>query len=147
MMLDLHEPVFKVFNEKDYTSETTYMMKRTNGPNWSAPSAPPSNAKVIEKLYIWDEDPVDATIIERDYSDLVGVWPAVFIAGAVFGVAHFYQGVRGMIKAGVLGIAMAALFVGSGSLLWPMVLHVVMDLQAGAVGRRVLTAAPASVGG
>ena len=73
MVLDLHEPVFKVFDEKDHTSETTYTMKRTNGPNWSAPSAPPSNAKVIEKLYIWDEDPEDATIIERDYSDLVGV--------------------------------------------------------------------------
>ena len=28
---------------------------------------------MIEKLYIWDEDPEDATIIERDYSDLVGV--------------------------------------------------------------------------
>ena len=73
MVLDLHEPVFKVFDEKDHTSETTYAMKRINGPNWSAPSAPPSNAKVIEKLYIWDEDPDDATIIERDYSDLVGV--------------------------------------------------------------------------
>ena len=68
MVLNLHEPVFKVFDEKDHTSETTYAMKRANGPNWPAPSAPPSNAKVIEKLYIWDEDPEDATIIERDYS-------------------------------------------------------------------------------
>ena len=73
MVLNLHEPVFKVFDDKNHTSETSYAMKRTNGPNWSAAPAPTSNAKVIEKLYIWDEDPDDATIIERDYSDLVGV--------------------------------------------------------------------------
>jgi membrane protease YdiL (CAAX protease family) len=73
----------------------------------------------------------------------VGVWPAVFVAGAVFGVAHFYQGVRGMIKIGLLGVAAAALFVASGSLLWSMILHVAMDLQGGAIGRRALTAAPA----
>jgi mannose-6-phosphate isomerase-like protein (cupin superfamily) len=73
MVLNLHEPIFKVFNEAEHTSETTYSMRRTNGPNWSAPPAPQNNAKVIEKLYIWDEDPEDATIIERDYSDLVGV--------------------------------------------------------------------------
>jgi membrane protease YdiL (CAAX protease family) len=78
---------------------------------------------------------------------LVGVWPAVFIAGTVFGVAHFYQGVRGMIKIGLLGVATAALFVASGSLLWPMILHVAMDLQGGAIGRRVLTASPASAVG
>ena len=74
MFLDLHEPIFKVFKEEEHTSETTYAMKRHNGPAWSAPPAPPqANSKVIEKLYIWDEDPADATIIERDYSDLVGV--------------------------------------------------------------------------
>ena len=73
MVLNLHEPVFKVFDEKDHTSETTYAMTRSNGPNWAALPAPPSNAKVIEKLYIWDEDPEDATIIDRDYGDLVGV--------------------------------------------------------------------------
>jgi len=73
MFLNLHEPIFKVFKDEDHTSETTYVMRRHNGPNWSAPAAPPANSKVFEKLYIWDEDPEEATIIERDYTDLVGV--------------------------------------------------------------------------
>ena len=52
MVLNLHEPIFKVFKDEDHTSETTYTVKRHNGPSWSAPSAPPANSKVIEKLYI-----------------------------------------------------------------------------------------------
>ena len=74
MVLNLHEPIFKVFNEADHTSETTYTMRRLNGPNWPVPPAPPqANKRVFEKLFIWEEDPDEATIIERDYSDLVGV--------------------------------------------------------------------------
>ena len=40
MFLNLHEPIFKVFPETEHTSETTYAMRRVNGPNWSVPPAP-----------------------------------------------------------------------------------------------------------
>jgi len=74
MFLNLHEPIFKVFKDEDHTSETTYTISRHNGPNWTAPPTPAkANAGVTEKLFIWEEDPDDATIIQRDYSDLVGV--------------------------------------------------------------------------
>lgn len=70
----------------------------------------------------------------------LGVWPAVLVTGAVFGVAHFYQGRAGILKTAVIGTAAGALYVGAGSLLWPMILHVAVDLQGGAVARRVLAA-------
>jgi uncharacterized protein YjlB len=73
LFINLHEPIFKIVGEDAYTSHTTYQVKRTGGPNWPAPAAPTqANRNVIEKLFIWDEDPAEATIIERDYSDLVG---------------------------------------------------------------------------
>lgn len=74
---------------------------------------------------------------------LVGTWPAVFAAGLAFGLGHFYQGRAGVIKTALVGIAAGVLYVATGSLLWPIVLHVAVDLQGGAVGRRALGAAPA----
>jgi len=67
MFLNLHEPIFKVFKEADHTSETTYVVKRHNGPAWVAPPAAQGNSKVVEKLYIWDEDPDDATMKDPEF--------------------------------------------------------------------------------
>jgi uncharacterized protein YjlB len=71
LFLNLHEPIFKTIGDDEYTSETVYTVKRLNGPNWRVQPEPVTD-RVIEKLYIWDEDPADATIIERNYADLVG---------------------------------------------------------------------------
>jgi membrane protease YdiL (CAAX protease family) len=54
---------------------------------------------------------------------------AVLLSSAVFGIAHEYQGVRGMILAGILGIVFAALYLLTGSLLLSMVLHAAIDLR------------------
>lgn len=70
----------------------------------------------------------------------VGPWPAAVVAGALFGVLHLYQGPAGILRTGVVGVVMALLYVGSGSLLWPVILHAAVDLNGGAVGRRVLEA-------
>lgn len=67
-------------------------------------------------------------------------WVAVVVAGVGFGVAHYYQGASGVVKTGVTGLVAGFLYYGTGSLLWPMVLHAAIDLQGGAVGRRLLGA-------
>ncbi len=73
----------------------------------------------------------------------VGLWPAVFAAAPVFGLAHAYQGPAGVLKAGLTGLVMGVLFVATGSLLFPIVLHAAIDLQGGAMVRLVLRPEPA----
>lgn len=71
-------------------------------------------------------------------------WVAAVVSAGAFGLAHFYQGAAGVLKTGVTGLVMGLLFVGTGSLLWPMLLHASVDLQGGAAARRVLEAEPAA---
>jgi len=66
-------------------------------------------------------------------------WLAAIVGGAAFGVGHLYQGPTGMLKTGVTGTLMGLLYAGTGSLLWPIILHAAVDLQGGAMARRVLT--------
>lgn len=72
----------------------------------------------------------------------VGEWPAVFLSAAVFGVGHLYQGVAGVIKTAATGLLLGILYVATDSLLSPVILHVAVDLQGGAMARRVLGSAP-----
>jgi CAAX protease family protein len=59
------------------------------------------------------------------------IGPAVAGSAIVFGVGHFYQGPRGMIVTAIVGAFMAAIYLVSGSLLAPMVIHALMDLYSG----------------
>jgi uncharacterized protein len=53
----------------------------------------------------------------------------LLLASAIFGVNHIYQGKLGMVKTGVAGLAFGGLFLFTGSLLLPMLLHTAIDLQ------------------
>jgi membrane protease YdiL (CAAX protease family) len=64
----------------------------------------------------------------------------VAVAGAAFGLAHAYQGTAGVLTTGVLGAVLAALYLGTGSLLLPVVLHALIDLRFLLVPARVLPA-------
>jgi uncharacterized protein len=59
----------------------------------------------------------------------LGPWRLVLVSALAFAVAHTYQGVTGMLTAGVLGGAFAVLFLGSGSLLLPVLHHALIDLR------------------
>jgi membrane protease YdiL (CAAX protease family) len=59
----------------------------------------------------------------------LGPWRLVLVSALAFAVAHTYQGVAGMATAGVLGAGFAVLFLGSGSLLLPVLYHVLIDLR------------------
>jgi membrane protease YdiL (CAAX protease family) len=53
----------------------------------------------------------------------------VLAAAACFGLAHFYQGATGMIVTALAGILFTFLYVQSGSLLLPILLHILIDLR------------------
>jgi uncharacterized protein len=63
------------------------------------------------------------------------IWLAVPAAAALFGVAHCYEGRRGMAVSAIGGVALGALFVLTGSLLPGQVLHALMDVASGIMGK------------
>ena len=64
----------------------------------------------------------------------------VAVAAVAFGLAHAYQGAVGILTTGVLGGIMAALYLQTGSLLLPVLLHAAIDLRFLLVPARVLPA-------
>jgi uncharacterized protein len=64
----------------------------------------------------------------------------VVVAAAAFGLAHAYQGRVGIVTTGLLGGVMAAIYLQTGSLLVPVLLHAVIDLRFLLVPARVLPA-------
>lgn len=53
----------------------------------------------------------------------------VVVAAVAFGLAHAYQGTAGVATTGVLGGMLAALYLQTGSLLLPVLLHALVDLR------------------
>jgi membrane protease YdiL (CAAX protease family) len=65
------------------------------------------------------------------------LWPAVLVSSVVFGLAHSYQGLSGMIRVALIGLAFGALFVFSGSIWLPIVGHILVDVLQGRQLREV----------
>jgi membrane protease YdiL (CAAX protease family) len=63
---------------------------------------------------------------------------AVVLSTIVFAIGHLYQGWRGMLRAGGIGLAFAIWYVESGSLWWLMALHTLIDLFGGMLAWRLL---------
>lgn len=59
------------------------------------------------------------------------IWTAALVSGVAFGMLHSYQRVGGVLRATALGIALAAPFIATGSLIPSMVAHAMIDLIAG----------------
>jgi len=53
----------------------------------------------------------------------------VAVAAVLFGLAHWYQGRLGVLTTGAMGAVLTQLYLTTGSLLLPMVLHVLIDLR------------------
>lgn len=70
---------------------------------------------------------------------LGSTWGAAVLSSGIFGFLHAYQGGLGVVRTAVLGFALAAVFILSGSI-WPaIVAHTVIDLVGGLVlGPRLL---------
>ena len=59
-------------------------------------------------------------------------WQSI-AAFSAFALLHSYQGVLGVVRTGVIGVTMGAVFLHTGSLWPPMVAHVLIDLVVGFV--------------
>jgi CAAX protease family protein len=63
---------------------------------------------------------------------------SAIVSAVVFGLGHAYQGWTGIVKTTVVGLVLGAIYIATGSLVWPMILHALIDVQGGTVGYRVL---------
>ena len=68
---------------------------------------------------------------------------AIVAAIVAFGLAHAYQGWRGILLTGTAGAAAMGLYLVTGSLAAPIVLHTTIDLANGFMAYRALTSNPA----
>lgn len=60
----------------------------------------------------------------------VPTWMAVVVSSAAFGFAHAYQGLRGILRTGLIGFLLATVYLSSGNLFLPIALHLWLDLMA-----------------
>jgi uncharacterized protein len=67
---------------------------------------------------------------------------AVAVSALAFGAGHAYQGMRGVMRTSLAGLVFGILYASTGSLLWPMVLHVATDIHGGTTGYKILRAPP-----
>ena len=67
------------------------------------------------------------------------VWAAAIISATGFGVAHGYQGLANIPRITLVGTVFAGLFVLTGSLWLPIILHAAVDLLQGRLAYDVLT--------
>jgi membrane protease YdiL (CAAX protease family) len=72
------------------------------------------------------------------------VWVAGLVAAVVFGLGHAYQGLVNVPKIVLVGGVFAALYILSGSLWLPIILHVVVDVAQGWIGYRLCRRAGAT---
>jgi membrane protease YdiL (CAAX protease family) len=55
---------------------------------------------------------------------------AISVSLVVFGALHAYQGVGGVIGSFVIGVVLMAVFLATGTILWPILVHAVFDLRS-----------------
>lgn len=51
------------------------------------------------------------------------------VGGIFFGLAHYYQGWKGMLGTGIVGYMMCKLYIATGSLFFPMIIHFILDAK------------------
>jgi membrane protease YdiL (CAAX protease family) len=80
------------------------------------------------------------------FTPLVGVAGAFAISTALFGLAHAYQGPRGIVNTGLVGLGLAGLAWSTGSLWAPIVVHAMADWMQGDLITAALEEPEAEVG-
>lgn len=74
-----------------------------------------------------------------------GPWGALAASSVLFGLAHTYQGFWGVIVTGLLGALFGWIYIETGSLLLPIILHAVLDISSMATAWLVLRHEPEPV--
>ena len=64
----------------------------------------------------------------------LGLWGAAALSVVAFALAHAYQGAKGILSTGVIGLILTLVVVILGSLLPAMALHALVDIGQGLIG-------------
>jgi membrane protease YdiL (CAAX protease family) len=67
------------------------------------------------------------------------LWAAAIISGVGFGLAHAYQGLEHLPKLALVGCVFAGLYLLSGSIWLPMILHAALDILQGRLAYNVIS--------
>lgn len=63
------------------------------------------------------------------YLPNMNMWEKVLLTSIFFGMGHIYQGWKPALGTGILGLVLAILYLTSGSLLLPIVIHAAVDCR------------------
>lgn len=55
---------------------------------------------------------------------------AIVASLLIFGLLHAYQGVAGIIGSFLLGVILMAIFLATGNIVWPIIVHAIFDLRS-----------------
>lgn len=77
-------------------------------------------------------------------ASLVPIWIAVVVTSIAFGIGHAYQGVSGILKTAAVGLFVGALYVMTGSIWVPMLVHAAVDVLNGRTAYAALTSESAA---
>ncbi|MDD5543474.1 MAG: type II CAAX endopeptidase family protein [Acidobacteriia bacterium] len=72
------------------------------------------------------------------FQPMLGLWGAAAFSVVVFAAAHAYQGIKGILLAGIVGILLTLVVLISGSLYPAMALHALVDVGQGLMAWFVL---------
>ena len=73
---------------------------------------------------------------------VAGIWGAVLISSAAFGFAHAYQGGKGIVRTGAIGLVFAIGFALTHSLWWLIGAHILMNLSGYIYARKLRAMSP-----
>jgi membrane protease YdiL (CAAX protease family) len=99
------------------------MLPRTAGERWCA-AGTSVTAGVCEEIVF------RGLLIAVGVSLGLPLYAAAALSLVVFTLAHLYQGVKDMMFVGLLGFALTYLYLSTGSLVLPIVVHILVDLRA-----------------
>lgn len=85
---------------------------------------PAINAGVSEEIFFRLALPLLATI------GTGSAWAGLGIATCAFGLVHWYQGWKGVILTGLVGLTLASVYLDTGSLIQPIAIHALVDVLA-----------------
>ena len=73
---------------------------------------------------------------------LPSLWLAAVAAVVLFGLAHAYQGKRGILLTGAVGGLALGFYLATGSLILPIIMHATIDVTNGLMARGALAGGP-----
>ncbi|MED3561645.1 type II CAAX endopeptidase family protein [Bacillus xiapuensis] len=60
----------------------------------------------------------------------ISIMPTLVISSIIFGFGHIYQGWKGFVLTTLIGFVLARAYSITGSLLFPIILHIIIDLRS-----------------